>query len=659
MVVRWRPELWDHEGLGANTKTTKSARAQRPVRVLRPFVVIPTYSFYFAHRGAGDDDREREKEQRGCDLARYCVGVKGRKDVANRLEDGDASRADQDGEQDAGKRAAGNQARAEQRAGAQFRFFRLAGLALHPRAHEPSGENRRRGRNGQVGADRKRERPDAAEFEGKGQEHADEDQPPRQVLVQQSLDDGRHQRGLRCGQVLRTNAAKVIVQIEQRDPDDRRRRDDADDQSNLLIERRRADDVAGFQVLRGVAGVRGGNADDGADAYGDRGIHVACPSERHEEQARQDQRGDGHAGNRVRRGADQTGDARRDGREEEAEDQNQDCGERVAEGRQTRDDRQEDPQQQRSADDHGHRDITFGAHPGGTAGAGGEVAHPFSRRRNDGWNRPAERNQTRCEHGARPDVADIGAPQLRRAHFRDQERLARGRVVRVVRVDRWKWHGDERAENREQWQQHQPRQHASREHRPRDARLDDAADTEIFRRHVDIQRRVGELAGARHRIPDVLPEHIQGPRERFPERAHANTAEDERRQLASSLPGNQHFGARGAFGIGQHPMLLDDERAPPGARKINAGTVNTTPPAIDSPAEPIVWTMLFSRIVEPPSFFSTEIARTAIGIDAATVRPARRPRYTVDAPNSRPNSDPRITARAVNSAGDCDALTYG
>ena len=40
-------------------------------------------------------------------------------------------------------------------------------------------------------------------------------------------------------------------------------------------------------------------------------------------------------------------------------------------------------------------------------------------------------------------------------------------------------------------------------------------------------------------------------------------------------------------------------------RKISAGTVNTTPPAIDSPAEPIVWTMLFSRIVEPPSFLST------------------------------------------------------
>ena len=87
--------------------------------------------------------------------------------------------------------------------------------------------------------------------------------------------------------------------------------------------------------------------------------------------------------------------------------------------------------------------------------------------------------------------------------------------------------------------------------------------------------------------------------------------------------------------------------------------VKTTPPATDSPADPIVWTMLFSRIVEPPSFFSTEIASTAIGIDALTVRPARRPRYTVDAPNSSPNSTPMTTAFSVNSAGDCVARDVG
>ena len=69
--------------------------------------------------------------------------------------------------------------------------------------------------------------------------------------------------------------------------------------------------------------------------------------------------------------------------------------------------------------------------------------------------------------------------------------------------------------------------------------------------------------------------------------------------------------------------------------------------------------MLFSRIVEPPSRLSTEIASTAIGIDALTVRPARRPRYTVDAPKSSPKSAPMTIALSVNSAGDWLAGTYG
>ena len=86
---------------------------------------------------------------------------------------------------------------------------------------------------------------------------------------------------------------------------------------------------------------------------------------------------------------------------------------------------------------------------------------------------------------------------------------------------------------------------------------------------------------------------------------------------------------------------------------MSAGIVNTTPPATDSPAEPIVCTMLFSRIVEPPSLLSTEMASTAIGIDALTVRPARRPRYTVEAPKIRPKITPMPIALAVNSASDC------
>jgi len=52
-----------------------------------------------------------------------------------------------------------------------------------------------------------------------------------------------------------------------------------------------------------------------------------------------------------------------------------------------------------------------------------------------------------------------------------------------------------------------------------------------------------------------------------------------------------------------------------------AGRVNTMPAAIDSPAEPVVWTMLFSRMVERPSVRKKATDSTAIGIEADTVSP--------------------------------------
>ncbi len=65
--------------------------------------------------------------------------------------------------------------------------------------------------------------------------------------------------------------------------------------------------------------------------------------------------------------------------------------------------------------------------------------------------------------------------------------------------------------------------------------------------------------------------------------------------------------------------------SPPG-KKSNAGIVNTTPAATDSPAEPIVWTILFSSIVDLPNFLNTAIASTAIGMEALTVKPTFKPR---------------------------------
>jgi hypothetical protein len=57
-----------------------------------------------------------------------------------------------------------------------------------------------------------------------------------------------------------------------------------------------------------------------------------------------------------------------------------------------------------------------------------------------------------------------------------------------------------------------------------------------------------------------------------------------------------------------------------------AGIVTPTPKAIDSPAEPAVWVMLFSRIVASrtrtfESMRKSASEMTATGIEALTVRP--------------------------------------
>ena len=89
-------------------------------------------------------------------------------------------------------------------------------------------------------------------------------------------------------------------------------------------------------------------------------------------------------------------------------------------------------------------------------------------------------------------------------------------------------------------------------------------------------------------------------------------------------------------------------------RKISAGSVKITPPATDSPAEPVVWTMLFSRIVARPRARSRLIERTAIGMEAATVRPGAQADVDGDRAEDDPEErSPSMTARAVNSGGFC------
>src|SRR6185436_20530496 len=89
------------------------------------------------------------------------------------------------------------------------------------------------------------------------------------------------------------------------------------------------------------------------------------------------------------------------------------------------------------------------------------------------------------------------------------------------------------------------------------------------------------------------------------------------------------------------------------------GSVKATPAAMDSPADPAVWTMLFSRMVALPKKRKMVIDRTAMGIDAETVSPTLSARYTEEAAKTTPRTEPRTTARSVSSAGVLLALMYG
>jgi hypothetical protein len=95
-----------------------------------------------------------------------------------------------------------------------------------------------------------------------------------------------------------------------------------------------------------------------------------------------------------------------------------------------------------------------------------------------------------------------------------------------------------------------------------------------------------------------------------------------------------------------------------------AGMVTPTPNAIDSPADPAVCTMLFSRIVASRSpifdrMRKSVIEMTATGIDALTVRPTLSTRYSDDAPKIIPRIVPITTGRGVSSRSVLSAGMYG
>jgi hypothetical protein len=60
-----------------------------------------------------------------------------------------------------------------------------------------------------------------------------------------------------------------------------------------------------------------------------------------------------------------------------------------------------------------------------------------------------------------------------------------------------------------------------------------------------------------------------------------------------------------------------------------------------------------------PSFLKIDIAKTAMGMEALTVKPTFNPKYTLAAPNIIPNTAPSIMARGVNSGINCCADIKG
>ena len=148
-----------------------------------------------------------------------------------------------------------------------------------------------------------------------GEEDADQDGRPGQVLREQTLDDRGHQRRLRGGKLGAADPVELVrtavcpVEHEERDRDDEGGCHDPDHKPELLGAGRRPDEIAGLQVLRRGPGVGRRDADDRADAESHGLVDVASPADHDEDDARCHQRRDRHPGDRVGRGPDDADDA--------------------------------------------------------------------------------------------------------------------------------------------------------------------------------------------------------------------------------------------------------------------------------------------------------------------------------------------------------------
>src|SRR6266699_1886658 len=336
------------------------------------------------------------------------------------------------------------------------------------------------------------------------------------------------------------------VEQGQRPADGQRRGQRPDQDGDLLAPRRRTHQEAGLQVLRRIARVRGRHRDDGGD--GDR-LHAvvhAGPADRDEDEAGAQQRGDRHAGDRVRGGADLAADARGYGGEEEPEDHDQGRADQVdAELRQQGED---DGERDGAADGERDRKIVLGPHPGHRL-AQPRVAEVFKTRREgaqDGRKRTGEGEDPGRGHGARPDVEHEAGAQLGRTHVADQldrRKPERLREARSYQFDR----GGE----------HQVGEAAAGEQVAGDARADDVTDPE------ELGGGLGEHRGSRiegERLPGYVGPELEPRLEEFVDEAQPERLKQALGLHAALLAGDEDLRAGGALRIDQRVVLLDDQR---------------------------------------------------------------------------------------------------
>ncbi|KAI9803747.1 MAG: hypothetical protein M1826_004946 [Phylliscum demangeonii] len=156
---------------------------------------------------------------------------------------------------------------------------------------------------------------------------------------------GLHNVAIAAPQVIATLMSSVVFRVLQRPrgqpgddsvgwggADGEEGDDDADHDGELLFPGGGAEEIAGFEVLGGVAGVGGGDADDAADGDGEGTKGGGGPAADEEDGGGGHEGGDGHAGDGGGGGADDADDAGGDGDEEESEEDDEEGGGEVGEG---------------------------------------------------------------------------------------------------------------------------------------------------------------------------------------------------------------------------------------------------------------------------------------------------------------------------------------